>query len=340
VRKRAISLLVLVPLLFATSTLYASPRVASFCLPYLTSLARSLKGEVPVRWPSAYLRGRPLWGLPPDAAKARVREIVEAVYDENSALGREMDAYFSKEMAEGSKWLEKYYRAYEMFYFSPPYLDVVRRVNEHLPKTGAILDIGSGTGGLAQLLLMGSGQRHLSLLDHEVAMRIAKERMEILFPGEAGRFDYHPHYLNPVRPVPVTRKHAGGIINHTLYAMQPKVKANALRGMRANMEPGSTLVVNEPLKETAGTPDGYQKWMTHVLEEAAANGSPHSDFDVAMITALASGRLTKALRGSPLQRPLLTETEHEALFLEAGFEVVSKEPTYDGFSRLWVLRAK
>ncbi len=328
-------------LLLVTGTSVAATLVPPpYCTVYFGRLSRALLLERPVQWKSTQLSTGPLVRTDVAAAKARVREIVEAIYDPQSHIGKELDEHLRGELLNTkSNWIRDYYRAYELFYYSLPYLDVVRRVHDKLPPDGTILDVGSGTGGLGQLLVVAAAGRSVSHVDHELALGIPKQRLAELFPDEEGRVHFIPHYINPLTPIPTDRHYESAVLNHTLYAMLPSTKRAALNGIRARLKPGGTLVVNEPLRETAGTEAQYRAWMTHVMEQAFVNGSPHSEFDVAMVMAMASGRATKSLRGGmPLQRALMTEAEHEAMFREAGFTVESKESTYDGFSRLWVLR--
>lgn len=309
------------------------------CTLYFYRLSCAISEETPVQWPSKFLRTGPLLRIDNAEARRRVQAIVAAIYDPDSPIGKELDAHLLREQAKSSRWLGDYFRSYELFYYSLPYLDVVRRIHERLPAQGTILDVGSGTGGLGQLLVVAAAGRNVSHVDHQMALGISKERLAQLFPGEEGRVHFIPHYVSPHVPIPTTRQYEGAVMNHTLYAMPLVNKKAALKDIRAKLKPGGTLVVNEPLKERAGTEAQYRAWMTAVMELAFTNGSPHSEFDVAMVTAIASGRATKSLRGdAPLERPLLTEAEHEALFRELGFIVESKEATYDGFSRLWTLR--
>jgi len=311
-----------------------------FCTLYFARLSRVIVKARPVYWPSRYLSLGPLLRTNHTEAKQRVRDIVAAIYEPNSAIGKEIDVHLKQGITKAtSNWLHDYFRAYEIFYYSPPYLDVVRRIHEKLPARGTILDLGSGTGGLGQLLVVASPDRNVAQVDHEMALGISRDRLAELFPGEEGRVELIPHYINPITKIPGTRQYEGAVMNHTLYALKHPAKLAALKDVRAKLKSGATFVVNEPLKETAGREEQYRAWMTGVMEQAFTNGSPHSEFDVAIVMAIANGRATRSLRGdAPLERPLLTEAEHEALFREAGFVLESKESTYDGFSRLWTLR--
>lgn len=312
---------------------------ANFCTFFPARLAGTLKTEDKVYWPSAYLNRRPLNELPRAKAKERIRAIVAAIYESESAIGLELDRVYRERQARDRTWLNDYFRAYEIFYFSPRYLDLAARIHEKLPTNGSILDLGSGTGGLSGILADAAPFRHMTLLDHEFAMTIARERIAVLFSGQDGRFAHVPFYLGPrVADLPGQNLFDGAVINHALYPMGAHTKRAALNAVRKRLKPGTPLIINEPLREMAIQPGRHREWLTQILEGSIDGGSPHTEYDIAVITAMCSGRMTQLARVGSVMQPMLTELEHEELFAETGFRIVRKESTYDGFSRMWVLQ--
>jgi hypothetical protein len=317
--------------LFLSLWTIASPAALRWCNLHLARLSEQLAREPKVQWPSAHLKPGPV-------TPERVREIAAQVYDPNSPLGRELDQIFSKKM-ENPDSLDDYFRSYEVFYWSPLYREIADRMHEALPASGRFLDLGSGTGGLGGILAQEAPGRLITFMDKPLAVDTARSRMTKLFPGAPDRFEYIPFYAGP--KTRLFGNYDGALINHVLYTMPPKRKEGALAGLRDHIPAGGIVAINEPVKEAVAEGDRHREWMTRILETAVANGAPHSEYDVATILAFASGRATKSLRsGQDLELPLQTRAEQEALFERNGFEIVRSEPTYDGFSRFWVLRRK
>lgn len=306
------------------------------CQSVLWRLSFSVLDGEPVLWKSRYLKDGPLTHrYPPLEAKARVREIVDLIYEDNSAIGKEFDEWFRSKMA-APDWIDDYFKSYEAFYYSPLYQLVVQYMNEALPREGRILDVGSGTGGMGFFMADAAKGRRVTFVDQERGVALAEDRAKELFGADSNRFDVVPQYLGPKSNLKVEGQYDAAILNHVLYIIGNRSKMGALRTIRDNLRPGGRLLVNEPIKEQAEK--GHREWFTRVLETAAQNGAPHSEFDYGFITAVASGRATKDLRGgAPPTVHYLTEQEHRDLFAGAGFRVLEVKKTYGGFSRFWVL---
>jgi hypothetical protein len=311
-----------------------------WCRLYLEQLSHAIVREPRIAWESKHLKSGPLSRLGPAGAKKRVREIVDQIYDPTSPLGAEIDRAFTK-MMDNPEWLKDYFRSYEVFYWSPMYHEIVDKMHGALPRDGKILDVGSGTGGLGGLMVEGAPTRSVTFLDDDLAVSLARKRMMSLFSKGQDRFTYMPFYLAPRSKIPENERYGSAMINHVLYTMSDRSKEGALTAIRDRLPAGGTLVVNEPIRETATVGDKHREWLTQVVETAVANGAPHSEFDVATIMAFSSGRATKILRGgAALDLPFRTKAEQEALYDKLGFDVVRSEPTYNGFSHFWVLKKR
>ena len=308
------------------------------CTFYAARLAHSLMSEPRVFWKSQYLSSVPFNALPKDKAKARAREIIAAIYEPKSAIGLELDREFASRQREGSAWLNDYYRSYEIFYFSPRYIRLASAIHDNLPQVGAFVDLGSSTGGMSGILADSAPGRRMTLVDHKRAMTLSRDRMGALFPGKEGRFTHVDLYLGPKSELPGEEMYDGAVINHALYPLGPNTKLAALRALQKRLKPGATLVINEPLKEVATLPGRHREWLTEVIEDAVTEGSPHTEFDIAVLTAMCSGRMTQITQLGSIMLPMLTENEHDALFASVGWKTIKKETTYDGFSRMWVLK--
>ncbi len=296
--------------------------------------------EARVSWKSDHLQSVALSTLPPEMAKARIRAIIDQIYSPKSELGRELDIFFQKRFNDGPAWLSDYYRAYEMFYFSPRYLALAGAFHAALPTEGRIIDLGSGTGGLSGILADLSPGRSFMLVDHDQALTIAEDRMRFMFPGADARFSLVREYVNPKSRLPDGPFYDAALINHTLYTMSRQTKLAALRALSVRLKPNATVVINEPLHETASLPSEHRAWLTEMIEDAILGGAPHTEFDIAVLAAICSGRITQLTRMGPMVLPLMTEGEHEALFQGLGWTITKKEISYAGFSRMWVLKTK
>ncbi len=325
--------------LFTLAALAVTPETLELCRLHVRNLDPLIAREAKLKWDSRFLKAGPVALLGKEAAKKRAREIIDAMYDTESPLGDEFEKFFNKLTADDPSWLSYYFKSYEIFPYSPLYQSVMARAHEALPLTGRILDVGAGAAPISAFLAATAPDRKLTILDNQNATELARLRMQQLAPNSRGH-RMEPIFLRPSVAIP-GEPADGAIVNHVFYILVPATKKAAMKAIVDKLKPGATVVINEPIRERA-TPDAnFKAWLTKIVTTAIDNGSPHSEFDIAFLAGMSSGRATRSIRGNaPLVSPFQSEKELESMAKDAGLDIVESGYSYDGFSRFLVLKKR
>jgi SAM-dependent methyltransferase len=280
-------------------------------------------------WPSQELTANPV------AHAGRAMEIIRQVADLNSPLSHELQANFGdlSQMLSPKFW-DKYFSTYDLLVaFNAPYRELLKLAHEHLPLSGRILDLGSGTGNFSFGLALQSGHRAFTLLDQSASgLKLAEQKFNSVFDPRSQKIEYVKRSLTDPEAFPRTD---AAVMNNVLYSLPTlEMKREVLRKIVDGLPNHGRFFLNDPLT-TTGDASFFRQSFIHIVLGAICENSPMTEHDLAVLT-FANIRLTQA-EGKADQSLFLGIDEMQKLCAEVNLKLLSTRPTYIGVAQAYCL---
>lgn len=252
-----------------------------------------------------------------------IKGIVDQVFEDRD-LGKKVNGFLKKkrELAEEAETWDLFFNiAYDkVVLFAYLYQDLLIRADNSLPRSGLIVDFGSGTGNFVSYLAFRAKERRLIGLDiSQSGLDLSLSKANVL-PSRNARF----LKSDLKKPLPIEKGTAiGAILNNVLYRFEIKDKISLLKQIYDTLEPGGILVLSDPLKEIQKSEKKVREFLEEGAISAVNNGASLTVFDVAVIASL--NRMF-VIAESP---PFLTMEELSNLAYDAGFQLkLGTKPEY------------
>jgi len=281
-------------------------------------------------WPSRYLKTSRV------IEAARAIEIVQQIGEPGSAILSEMERALGNisQILEPSFW-DSYFRAYDLLVsFNHPYRELLQLAHRHLPLSGKIMDLGSGTGNFSLALAAWGPNRAFALVDQsQVGLDLAASKFRVMGSENEPLPRLVKRSLLDEAAFPECD---GAVLNNVLYSI-PAVsdKKAILERVYRSLSAGGAFFLNDPLPTTSDAAYFRQSFL-HLILGAVTQHSPMTEFDLAVL-AVANLRLGED-DGKSDQSHFLSCAEIETLAQETGFKVENTRPTYAGISQTYFLR--
>lgn len=289
-------------------------------------LVKDIVASATVFWPSQVLEDK------------RVTSISEASRIIKSTLHdtkwqRELHALLTELGGVQSPRLwDLYFRSYDKaVVFSDGYLDLIGRANRLIPTSGTILDLGCGTGNFSSALLLGEPKRKVLALDTSAqGLKVSAKKLAAVSRVRGGTFELR---TMDIRTLGATQTSVQGVVmNNVLYTLSAKSRKSLLKQIFKVLDYGAPLFLNDPLPAVQEKTENVERLLTKLFADAILNGSPLTEFDVALIAFVNHQTLVGR---TPT---FLTSREMSDLALETGFQIVARDSAYYGVTTCLSLR--
>jgi len=270
----------------------------------------------------------------------RLNEIVDLLFDENSALNAEVDAQLRLLPPGSAEFWDTYFKAYDrVIAWKDGYRMTALLADSYLAKTGLILDKGAGTGNHTNHLLELGPHRRIEGVDKSpdgIRRANAKAHALVSLLKSSGLIEVATPHLSvgDVRERPLAPRNAAGVfMNFVLFVLEPEEQLEVLKIIHADLQnpdphigPGGPgyFILNEPGANTQNSREKIRQFFVESFGSAIANNAPGSEFDYAFIVRLNLNFLMLS------NHKFYTENRLRELAARAGFRVLHMQPSYHG----------
>lgn len=235
----------------------------------------------PLRWPSRLLRNR-------NCSPVRVEAIIEAIFEDSRVQAEIENFQHSLGGRESPRLYERYLGAtYDsVTLFSEDYCASMLYSVLSLPRSGMVLDVGCGTGNFILAALNYRSQTKMVGLDFSPA--VIGQASNLLQRAKLPEDRYQLICADFLQTRGCAKFDA--LLFHNFLVSLPNRTdvARALRIAHDHLKPGGTLTVVHP-RPQAWSQQHLANAIAKVTVGAALNGSPMTEYDVALVAGLNHG---------------------------------------------------
>lgn len=294
-------------------------RNSDFLVSYRDAIAPVVaRHRAAVFWPSRFLNGTKI--VSEDAVERLVRRVFHDL-ELQSEIRKLVDQLGGPEGTSPELW-NLYFRSYDSIVgYSDGYMHSIRLAEQALPRSGLFVDYGAGTGNFSTAFMAASPKRRAFLIDvSSHGLSVAREKLSLVSPKS--RFQTLESSVTTPNSA-LIGKVRGGVMNNVLYSLSPEMKVAALKRIFHDLKSGGSVSLIDP-KPMTQTAEDLEAFLVEIGRSAARNGSPMTDYDVVLVTAINLFRLTAR---TP---PFMSAEQLEQLARSVGFRVLERSDTYYG----------
>jgi hypothetical protein len=284
-------------------------------------------------WDSERLRNVQLRDLPNGVARGQY--IAKQFFDRRSEWWAEALRYMPAWTERVDSPLKTVFRAAELLNYTKAAGGEARALDALLEGDAKILQFGGGTGWLAGYLLSREPLRRLDVVDpYPENIDLAKRRLRVLLPtGDLPSFVHG--LMNSYLELPDNHYDAM-LVQRMYYRLGEPLRVEFFRRARATLKdnPFARLIMIEPIE---GRGEMVLPWTLKVIEEAVTLGSPHTEFDAAIVAMIMAGTMGQGLTGHVTTEPRPVKAAEVVQRAESeGFVLRSRAPSHDGFCDVFI----